>query len=64
MEGKEYLKHGDLTRLAKKMEVSRDHLLKVANGRLENERIKVAVEKLIASRKKEITEIVESIIHN
>ncbi len=64
MEGKEFLKHGDLTSLASKMEVSRDHLIKVANGQLKNERITVALEKLIQLRRNEIAEIAESVIHN
>jgi len=61
MEGKEFLKHGDLTKLAKKLNVTRDHLIKVANGQLKSQRLTFALEQLARQRKKEISEVLETI---
>lgn len=58
MEGKEYLKHGDLGKLGKKLDVTGNHVSKVLNGVVKNARISEAIEKLIEKRKREIEVLV------
>ncbi len=54
MEGIEYLRRGDLKKLASSLGISTNHVRRVHKGESVNIRIKTALEKLIQKRKEEV----------
>jgi hypothetical protein len=61
MEGIEYLKHGDLTRISKKLGVSRNHVRRVKSGECQNERISGVLNEFIKIRKSQFDIILNNL---
>ncbi|MFY7826897.1 MAG: hypothetical protein ACOVQ4_07220 [Flectobacillus sp.] len=61
MEGKEYLRHGDIANLAKKMNVSQNHMALIIRGKRNNLLLEQAAKALISTRKTDFEKRIESI---